>query len=162
MEKTPGRKPMRAGSGGVRNAPYANGVPRTRAGFTKSTHPPTMPPAAPVGPATSPKLSGVELMAVNEQNSVLTNPSFQALVRERSSFGWILTIIMLVIYFGFILLVAFCKGFLATKIGGGVTTVGMVIALLVILSAVVLTGIYTFRANSRYDDLAEQLRKDLL
>ena len=109
-------------------------------------------------------------MAVNEQNSVLTNeetsvlsnPSFQALVRERSSFGWILTIIMLVIYYGFILLVAFGKGFLATKIGGGVTSIGMIIGLLVILSAVVLTGIYTQRANTRYDDLTEKLKRDLM
>jgi uncharacterized membrane protein (DUF485 family) len=108
------------------------------------------------------QLSGVKPMAVNDRSPIYENANFQALVRERTSFGWILTIIMLVIYYGFILLVAFGKDFLATKIGGGVTTVGMVIALLVILSAVVLTGIYTFRANSRYDDLAEQLRKDLL
>jgi uncharacterized membrane protein (DUF485 family) len=101
-------------------------------------------------------------MAVNDRNPIFENASFQSLVRERTSFGWILSIIMLVIYYGFILLVAFGKDVLATKISGGVTTVGMVIALLVILSAVVLTGIYTFRANSRYDDLAEQLRKDLL
>src|SRR5215204_6509850 len=101
-------------------------------------------------------------MAANPNDNIINNPTFKELVRERTSFGWILTIIMLVIYYGFILLVAFGKGFLATKIGGGVTSVGMVIALLVILSAVVLTGIYTFRANSRYDDLAEQLRKDLL
>jgi uncharacterized membrane protein (DUF485 family) len=99
---------------------------------------------------------------VNDRNPIFENASFQSLVRERTSFGWILSIIMLVIYYGFILLVAFGKDVLATKISGGVTTVGMVIALLVILSAVVLTGIYTFRANSRYDDLAEQLRKDLL
>ena len=101
-------------------------------------------------------------MAVNNRNAIYENANFQALVRERTSFGWTLTIVMLVIYFGFVLLVAFGKGFLSTKIGGGVTTIGMVIDLLVILSAVVLTGIYTFRANSRYDDLAEQLRKDLL
>jgi uncharacterized membrane protein (DUF485 family) len=108
-------------------------------------------------------------MAANEQNSVLTNqetsvlsnPSFQALVRERSSFGWTLSIIMLVIYFGFILLVAFGKGFMGTKIGSGVTSIGMVIGLLVILSAVILTGIYTQRANSRYDDLTEKLKRDL-
>jgi len=49
--------------------------------------------------------------------------------------------------YGFILLVAFGKGFLATKIGGGVTTIGMIIGLAVILSAFVLTGIYTQRAN---------------
>jgi uncharacterized membrane protein (DUF485 family) len=141
-----------------------------REGFTRSARSPTLPPAGfPVGPATSPKLSGGETMAVNDQNSgltneetsVLSNPNFQALVRERSGFGWTLTIIMLVIYFGFILLVAFGKGFLATKIGGGVTSIGMIIGLGVIVSAVVLTGIYTQRANSRYDDLTEKLRRDL-
>ncbi len=108
-------------------------------------------------------------MAVNDQNSgltneetsVLSNPNFQALVRERSGFGWTLTIIMLVIYFGFILLVAFGKGFMAIKIGGGVTSIGMIIGLGVIASAVVLTGIYTQRANGRYDDLTEKLRRDL-
>ena len=101
-------------------------------------------------------------MAESDLKPIFDNPNFQKLVRERTSFGLILTIIMLVIYYGFILLVAFGKGFLAIKIGGGVTSLGVVIALLVILSAFVLVGIYTFRANSRYDDLAEQLRKDLL
>ena len=101
-------------------------------------------------------------MAVNDHDRILANPSFQALVRERTRFGTILTIIMLVIYFGFILLVAFGKGLLATKIGGGVTSLGIVLALLVIMSAFVLVGIYTHRANSRYDDLTAELRKDLL
>ena len=101
-------------------------------------------------------------MAVNDRNSIFDNANFKALVHERTRFGVTLTIVMLVIYYGFILLVAFGKGFLATKIGGGVTTIGMVIGLAVILSAFVLTGIYTQRANTRYDDLTEKLRKDLL
>src|SRR4051795_9166115 len=100
-------------------------------------------------------------MAVNEIDGITNNPRFQELVRERSSFAWTLTVVMLVIYYGFILLVAFGKGFLATKIGGGVTSVGIIIGLGVIVSAVVLTGIYTQRANSRYDDLTEKLRRDL-
>ena len=100
-------------------------------------------------------------MAVDENDRIINNPKFQELVRERSSFAWTLSIIMLVIYYGFVLLVAFGKGFLATKIGGGVTSIGMIIGLLVILSAVVLTGIYTQRANSRYDDLTEKLKRDL-
>ena len=101
-------------------------------------------------------------MAVNDRNSIFDNANFKALVHERTRFGVTLTIVMLVIYYGFILLVAFGKGFLATKIGGGVTSVGIIIGLGVIISAFVLTGIYTQRANSRYDDLAEKLRKDLL
>ena len=64
-------------------------------------------------------------MAVNEIDGITNNPRFQELVRERSSFAWTLTIVMLVIYYGFILLVAFGKGFLATKIGDGVTSVGI-------------------------------------
>ena len=101
-------------------------------------------------------------MAESDLKPIFENPNFQKLVRERTSFGWTLTIVMLVIYYGFILLVAFGKGFLATKIGTGVTSVGVILAFLVILSAFILTGVYTFRANSRYDDLAEELRKDML
>ena len=100
-------------------------------------------------------------MAVNETEGIMNNARFQELVRERSSFAWILSIVMLVIYYGFILLVAFGKGLLATKIGGGVTSLGVVIALLVIISAFVLTGIYTFRANSRFDELTANLTREL-
>jgi len=100
-------------------------------------------------------------MAVDENDRIINNPKFQELVRERSSFAWTLSIIMLVIYYGFILLVAFGKGFLATKIGGGVTSVGILIGLGVIISAFVLTGIYTQRANSRFDELTEDLTREL-
>ena len=100
-------------------------------------------------------------MAVNEHDYIMNNPGFQRLVRERSRFAWTLAIIMLVIYYGFILLVAFGKGFMAIKIGSGVTSIGLVIALLVILAAFVLVGIYTVRANSRYDELTAQLKRDL-
>ncbi len=100
-------------------------------------------------------------MATSDDQQVLRNPRFQELVRQRASFAWTLSIIMLVIYYGFILLVAFGKGFLATKIGGGVTSLGVVIALLVIISAFVLTGIYTARANSRFDELTESLTREL-
>ena len=100
-------------------------------------------------------------MAVNTTDGIVDNPKFQELVRERSSFAWTLSAVMLVIYYGFILLVAFGKGFLATKIGGGVTSLGIVIALLVIISAFVLTGIYTYRANSRFDELTADLTREL-
>ena len=101
-------------------------------------------------------------MAQSDYERVLQNPRFQALIRERSSFAWILTIAMLVIYFGFILLVAFAKPLLAAKVGGGVTSWGIIIGLGVIISAFVLTGIYVQRANSRFDELTRDLTKELV
>jgi uncharacterized membrane protein (DUF485 family) len=100
-------------------------------------------------------------MTTNDDR-VLQNPRFQALVRQRASFAWALTIVMLVIYFGFILLVAFAKPLLATKVGGGVTSLGIVLGLGVIISAFVLTGIYVWRANSRFDELTRNLTRELM
>lgn len=86
------------------------------------------------------------------------NPKFQELVATRKSLGWTLSILMLVIYFGFILLVAFDRSFLGTPLSGaGVTTIGIPIGLAVIVSAFVLTGIYVVKANARYDELTRQI-----
>ena len=101
-------------------------------------------------------------MASQDYNQVLRSPRFQELVRERTRFAWTLSIVMLVIYFGFILLVAFAKPLLATKIGDGVTSLGIILGLGVILSAFVLTGIYVQRANSRFDELTRHLTREIM
>lgn len=101
-------------------------------------------------------------MASQDYNQVLRSPRFQELVRERTRFAWTLSIVILVIYFGFILLVAFAKPLLATKIGDGVTSLGIILGLGVILSAFVLTGIYVQRANSRFDELTRHLTREIM
>ena len=97
-----------------------------------------------------------------DPDRVMQNPHFQELVRERSSFAWILSAVMLGIYFGFIILVAFAHDLLATKIGGGVTSLGILLGLAVIFSAFILTGIYVQRANSRFDELTANLKRELI
>ena len=62
-----------------------------------------------------------------------------------------------VLYFGFILLVAFAPKFLGTPIGSGVMTIGIPIGLFVIVSAFVLTGLYVRKANSEYDALVRRI-----
>jgi len=89
------------------------------------------------------------------------NPEFQKLVHERTRFGLILTAIILVVYFGFIGLIAFNKELLAMKVGGGTASLGLYIGVGVILTAFALTGIYVYRANTRYDALARDLKKEL-
>ena len=91
---------------------------------------------------------------------VAKSPLYAELVRERSRFAWLLTLIMLAIFFGYILLIAFAPGLLATRIAGEATTLGIPLGIGVILSGILLTGIYVHRANSRFDPmLAEILRE---
>ena len=101
-------------------------------------------------------------MADGDHQRILGNPKFQELVRTRSGFAWTLAAAMLAIYLGFILLVAFAPGLMAVKVGGGVTSLGIVLGLVVIVSAFLLTGIYVQRANSRFDGLTRDLTKEIV
>jgi uncharacterized membrane protein (DUF485 family) len=85
------------------------------------------------------------------------DPNYQELVRRRSSLGWMLSAVMLVVYFGFILLVAYAPKFLGIPLGSGVTTIGIPIGLSVIVLAFLLTGIYVRQANSSYDVLIRKV-----
>ena len=88
------------------------------------------------------------------------NPKYHELKRKRSAFGWTLTILMLIVYFGYIALIAFNKPFLAQPIGNGVTTLGIPIGLAVIIFTIVITGIYVRRANSEFDRLTTEILEE--
>ena len=88
------------------------------------------------------------------------NPAYQALKRKRNGLGWTLTILMLVVYYGFIGLIAFDKEFLAQPISDGVTTLGIPIAFGVIVFTIAITGLYVRRANSEYDRLTAEILED--
>jgi uncharacterized membrane protein (DUF485 family) len=94
---------------------------------------------------------------LSSHEKIEQDPNYQELVRRRSSLGWTLTLIMLIIYFGFILLVAYAPKFLGTPLVTGVITIGIPIGLLVIVSAFLLTGIYVSKANSKYDPLIRKI-----
>ena len=89
---------------------------------------------------------------------VRNHPKFAELTEKRSKYAWSLSIIMLAIYYGFILVIAFVPQVLGIPIApGAVTTVGIPIGILIIISAFVLTGLYVRRANSEFDALAQQV-----
>jgi uncharacterized membrane protein (DUF485 family) len=95
--------------------------------------------------------------ADDNPETILRDPTFQNLVRERNGFAWTLSVVMLVVYLGFIFLVAFGHDLMATKLGGGPASLGIVLGLAVIVFAFLLTGIYVTRANSRFDDLTRNV-----
>ena len=88
---------------------------------------------------------------------IQNNPKYAELVRRRSTLGWSLSALMLLIYVGFILTIAYAPKLLGIPLGTGVMTVGIPVGLFVILSAFVLTGIYVAMANSAYDTLIRQI-----
>ncbi len=94
-------------------------------------------------------------------SQVRANPKFAELVHKRNGLALTLTISILVVYFGFILLVGYAKGFLATPIGGNLMTYGVPIGIGVILAAFVLTGIYVRRANAEFDTLTKQIVEEM-
>jgi len=93
---------------------------------------------------------------------VANNPKYQELKTKRMRFGVWLTISMLVVYYGFIVLVAFYKPLMATRIGAGVTTLGMPIGLFVIVFTIAITAIYVRRANTEFDKLSDEINQAVL
>jgi uncharacterized membrane protein (DUF485 family) len=93
---------------------------------------------------------------------IATHPQYLELKAKRSAFGWWLTLAMMVVYYGFVMLVAFNKPFLSQRLGEGVMTVGIPIGFGVIVFTVLITAFYVLRANKQYDDLTEAVRKAVL
>ena len=92
---------------------------------------------------------------------ITANPKFLEFVAMRSTYSIIMAIVSAAAYYGFILLVAYNKEFLATKVGAGVTmSVGVPIGVGVILFTIVLTWIYVRRANTEFDAINEAIIKE--
>ena len=92
---------------------------------------------------------------------VTKNPKFLEFVAMRSTYSIIMAIVSAAAYYGFILLVAYNKEFLAQKLGPGMTTsIGVPIGVGVILFTIVLTWIYVRRANTEFDAINESIIKE--
>jgi uncharacterized membrane protein (DUF485 family) len=100
-------------------------------------------------------------MSEDLNRRIAKDPRFIELQRQRSRYSIILSVIMLAIYYGYILLIAFWPAALATPIASGLTmTVGFPLGVGVILAAVVLTGLYVRRANTEFDRITQQLIRE--
>jgi len=92
---------------------------------------------------------------------VEANPKYHKLVSMRSRYSIIMTICIMVVYYGYILLIAFNKEWLGTKLGAGLTTsVGIPLGVGVIVITIILTNIYVRRANTEFDELNNQIIKE--
>ncbi len=100
-------------------------------------------------------------MDTDRVENIIKNPKFKELVRKKSQLSWSLTIIMLVIYFGYIYLVSYHPAFLHQSLSGGATTIGIPLGISVIVSAFVLCGVYVWRANGEFDRLTKEVVEEI-
>ena len=92
--------------------------------------------------------------------AVLNNPKFQELVRKKRALSWSLAALMLFIYIGFILMVAYASDFLHSSFNGA-TTWGIPLGIGVIVSAFLLTAIYAVIANGEHERLTQDVINEL-
>ena len=98
----------------------------------------------------------------NVQESVTAkirrNPKFQTLVDRRSRFAWTLSAIVLVVFYGFVMVVAFNPAALGASLTGtSQITVGFAAGLFMFISFWLLTAYYVHRANTEFDAMTREL-----
>ena len=101
-------------------------------------------------------------MSSEMYDRIRKNPKFKELVSKRERLAWTLTGIVLVLFFGLFLTVAFNPGVLAIRLGDSFVTTGLVVGLFQFILFWVLTAFYVVRANSEFDTLTEELLSESL
>ena len=100
-------------------------------------------------------------MAADLYAKIQANPRFHEFVSKRNTYSIIMAILGAAAYYGFILLVAYNKEFLASKIStGAVMSLGIPIGFGVIVFTILITWIYVRRANSEFDDINAEIVKE--
>ena len=91
------------------------------------------------------------------------NPKYHEMVSKRNRFGWMMAMLMLAIYYAFIMTIAFAPEVLGTPISDtSVISIGIPVGLGVIISAFLLTGIFVYRANTEFDRMNEEIKREVL
>jgi uncharacterized membrane protein (DUF485 family) len=93
-------------------------------------------------------------------HEMLVSKEFRSLVRRKWTVSVLLTVCLFVLYYGYILLVAVDKPFLARKIGV-YTTLGIPLGVAVIVLSWVLTAVYVLWANRTHDAAVEEIAAQL-
>ncbi|WP_295476810.1 DUF485 domain-containing protein [uncultured Pseudomonas sp.] len=96
-------------------------------------------------------------MTPHDIEQLQAHPDFIHLVQRKQRLTWTLTLGMLGIYYGFVLLMAFAPQVLGRSLSGGVTTLGIPVAVAVIILSFLLTAFYVRQTNQVLDPLNQKL-----
>lgn len=89
------------------------------------------------------------------------NPKFQDLVARRGRFAWTLAFVVLIMFYGFVMVVAFNPAALGKPVSeGSMLTVGVAVEFFMFVFFWVLTAVYVKRANTEFDGLTQEIVKE--
>lgn len=97
----------------------------------------------------------------HQVKEIVNSENFKSLVSKRLKVSLTLTFLILLVYFGFILLIAFYKDVLAINLGSNIT-LGLPVGIGIIIFAWILTGIYTRWANQSYDKSVKEIKEKVV
>lgn len=96
---------------------------------------------------------------LNERN--LQGTKFNRFIKLRSRFNLILSSIIFVVYYTFLLVIGLAPDVLGIRIGNSSISIGLVIGISILFLCVILTGLYSFIANNFFDKELEDALKEL-
>ena len=93
---------------------------------------------------------------MSKTSELLQDEDFVQIVRRKNTIAGVLTALTLLVYFGYMGLIAFHPAALAARVGAA--TLGIPLGIGVILMSWLITGLYVRWANSTYDAMVERVR----
>ncbi len=99
-------------------------------------------------------------MSTTKTNEILQSAAFKKLVKNRWSISLSFTFLMLFVYIGFLLVVAYQKDTLKTPVGDSLN-LAIIVGMGIILFSWLITGVYVYWANNYYDAAVKEIKKDL-
>lgn len=99
-------------------------------------------------------------MDMTKTNEILQSPAFRKLVKNRWNISLTFTFLMLFVYIGFLLVVAYQKEALKMPVGDSLN-LAIIVGIGIIIFSWLITGVYVYWANNYYDAAVKEIKKDL-
>ncbi|UOO83148.1 DUF485 domain-containing protein [Uruburuella testudinis] len=94
---------------------------------------------------------------------VLSHPKFQKMAAQKAVLGWLFSAVIFTVYVAFILFIGISPQVFATPVApGSVTTWGIYVGLFVIVFSVVLTGVYVYIANGKFEQATREVVREVM
>ena len=97
---------------------------------------------------------------MTKTNEILQSPAFRKLVKNRWNISLTFTFLMLFVYIGFLLVVAYQKDTLKMPVGDSLN-LAIIVGIGIIIFSWLITGVYVYWANNYYDAAVKEIKKDL-